>query len=466
MRNIKKFPWYTALLISFASFTNLYYASYASALMSEGMYLFLSVAVLYMAEKMSRGTASDGAQHLNDAVRLALLIFLSACVFHTRIIGITLIAAVLLKLLLDRKFKPAMIYGLCTVCLTIVPWQLFQMIAQSANADILGGGDSFLFEYFDYERVFQDLAIFNVSSTEGFVQQAVGNIKMLSFRIYESLFPMLAHALLLVPASKNLPAAIKKTIEFMQFFLPIGLAAALCIPVFSAVRKRVFSVTGLYVALYLCVVIVWGFSPQITRFICVLMPFLWIAVLAQVGPVQPSGIPAKKRSLLALGFWLCLPVAALPANMQALQGLHAMRDRHILTGDTSVDLWGEYTSTIASLKTGTSPQAVIGAKHDKIFYLYTGRKAFPAAYPDTYFDRNKVLSALLDVIHKNHIYVLVMEPEVKNYAVQYPFNRAVADIIQQHPQQTKRVYMAPAGKISVYLYNPQQDSGPATGREQ
>jgi len=465
LRNIEKFSWNTALLICFASFTNLYYASYASALMSEGMYLFFSVAALYMAEKLARGEVSDPARTPHGAVRLAPLIIVSACVFHTRIIGITLIAAIVLKLCFDKKFKLAMIYGLCTACLTIVPWQLFQMISQRVNGDILGTGAQFLSEYFGYGRELAGRSVYEAFSLQRLASQVLGDSNELCFRLYESLFPSLAHLVSLGPAAGTVPAAAKKLVDLLQLFLPFCLAAALFLWCFCTLRNKKVSVTGLYVALYLCVIIAWGLSGHISRFICVLLPFFWMAVLARVKPAQPSGMPASKKSKLALAFWLCLPAAALPANLQALQGLHTVRARHMLMGDTSVDLWAEYTETIASLKAGTTPQAVIGAKNDKVLYLYTGRKAFPLAYPDTYCDRDKVLADLLDYIHKNHVFFLVMEPEIVNYAVQYPYNRAVADIIMQHPGQIKKVYTAPDGKISVFLYDFQQNAGPVNGPE-
>ena len=231
------------------------------------------------------------------------------------------------------------------------------------------------------------------------------------------------------------------------------ITASLFLKALLCLWKKRITVTGIYIFFYLCCAVSWGLGDQMPRFISVIIPFLWIVVLEKTGA---RTAPARKSSRLSLALWLFLPLAALPANIQALRGLHTIRHQHLLAVSMQ-DLWAEYTATIESLKSGTSSQAILGAKNDQIFYLYTGRKAFPLVYPEKLSDRDTIFTDLIETVQKNNIYILVMEPEFQAYIVHSPVNRAIADIIQHYPELITRLYMSPAGKLSIYLYNPRQE---------
>jgi len=112
-----------ALLAGIVALSNYRVLEFASIMMSETAFLCFSAAILWLALRLSH---ADGRGWWRDG-RFWSLVLLSGYAFQIRTQGITLIAAVALFLLVERRWKHAAAY-VAGVYLTTLPWTIRNLL--------------------------------------------------------------------------------------------------------------------------------------------------------------------------------------------------------------------------------------------------------------------------------------------------------------------------------------------------
>jgi hypothetical protein len=299
---------------------------YATAVVSELPFAFLALVALLATERATEPKRPEGAAVLAGAIAgLALL---------TRVIGIAVVVAGVLTLWRRVGWRHAIAFilaaGLC-----VLPWATW--LATEPHA---GGEPSYLMEL----------------SRAGWPHP--GEIAL---------------RLAQIPAAAAL-VALPGLADILPGQAP-GILVALCYLVgLVAIAMATFAPYGTYVVLSLAVAAVWPlFQP---RYLLPLAPFL-LAPLVGIALTPAIG---RVRRGIGWGVVGGFVVAALVGQGASLARVHRSGLPALEQVSDDGVTWDDVQLALEWLRAYTQPDDVLGAVHDPLLHLYTGRPAV-RAYP-------------------------------------------------------------------------------------
>lgn len=437
LRKAKQASCGMATLICLLVAANFHYIYFATSLMSEAPYFLFSLLALWLAETQEPPCAKQ---------RLAGLILLSTLAFHTRTIGITLIAAIFMAMALRKQWKNAGTYLGITLLLTAIPWAIW-VKQHSINLSSLNFPLTYVYGGYGIE--------YGVNSPHelgAYLQALMSNgLEPLINNFGNLMFPQVAFWLNPYPLAYDV--------------LCLGLAGLLIITGIRAVSTRKFSASGLYVAFYLLSVTLWMYPNQAIRFSIMLLPWFWLHSFRGSKALVEFCLPerfkfkrpqwSKVLSLSLIGAFLLWP------SIAGYNFLYRLRSQHIIVpGSSQVEgLWQDYQDTFRYIQQHTPDQARVAGMWDPIFYLYANRPSFglftSSLQPINGHITPESFQRLRDSMVHYGVQTIVVEPFIVNQQVQAPKNPVAMSLIQQFPQEFQLVYTAPHALISVYRFQPQ-----------
>lgn len=426
-----------AVLICLLVGANFHYIFYATSLMSEAPYFFWSLLALYL---METGGAAPSKQ------RLASIILVSTLAFHTRTIGITLIAAIFMALALRKQWKSAVLYLGTTAFVTVIPWGLWiKLHAMPLNAL------SFPFAYV-YGGYGIEYGINSPDDLVGYLQALMNRgVEPVINNFVNLMLPQISFWLNPFPLAYSL--------------LSLAFTGLLMITGIRAIKTRNFSPSGLYLAFYLICVALWMYPNQAIRFLVMVLPWLWLYSVRSSLSIGkdyrgklcwPNWRAPRLVSSLALilfGAFLLWP------SVGGYSLLYRIRSQHQLEpSGKSTPLWQDYQDTFQFLRTHATPSARIAGIWDPIFYLYTQHPSLglftSSLQPVNGQVTPESFQRLQHSMQHYGVQYIVVEPFIVNQQIQAPENPVATLLIQQFPQDFKAVYTAPSGFLRVYRFQP------------
>lgn len=435
LRQVKALDWFASGMITVLTASSFFYIFYATSIMSEAPYFFLSLLTVYVAEKW----LPNLHQRKNPLGKMIVLILLSTLVFHTRTVGIALIGGISLWFLLQKQWKNGCLYLAGSLCLTIMPWFFWVTSHAPQVTDInyplafLYGGYGVEFGVHAPSRFFHYLeAVF----TQGFYPLMESALQML--------FPMVSH---LWGALWNQPALL-----MLSVYLVSGL---LLLQPIAAVRHRQWSVSGLYIGCYVILVALWLYPNQAARFLTVILPWLWLSALKTGTGFKDATCP-KKLLITRICLLVSLGTLTIWPAIQGYQLLKNMRTHHQITPSAGyASLAADYQETFAYIQKNIPKNATIASIWDPVFYLYTDRKTFPlfsAALkpnPAGQMDPSS-FSRLRKSLAYYAVDYVVDEPYLLGQQVVGTRNPVVRGLRYFDPHSFKLLYETRSGKIRLY----------------
>lgn len=428
LRHVKQATHWLSGLICLLVAANFHFIYYASAIMSEAPYFLWSLLALWLAEN----------KQTQPTRRMAALIACSTLAFHSRTIGITLIAAVFIGFILRKQWKIAAFYLIPTLLLTAIPWGLW-VKTHSMVLNPLTYPLAYVYGGYGIE--------YGINSPSD---------------LWAYLYALLTKGLLPVIdswANLMLPQVsfwLSPT-PWAYALLSWGLTGLLLHQALGSLKERQFSTSGLYVGFYLMAVVLWMYPNQTLRFLIMILPWLWligtqgIILLANKLRLRISGLSQPVRYLLLslLGFFLLWP------SVPGYQLLYRMRSQHLieLSGKTT-PLWDDYQSTFEFFRQATKPSDRIASVWDPMFYLYTGHPTIglftSSLQPIQGQLTPESFQRLRASLRHYDVRYMVVEPFIVNQELKSPINPVVTILFQSFPNEFQLVYTAPHRFLKVY----------------
>jgi hypothetical protein len=427
LRHTKQASTVIAALITLLVGSNFFFMFYATSLMSEAPYFFLSLFTLFVAEtKLSTSSKKW----------MTAVIILSAFTFHTRTIGIALIAAVTAWLFVQKRYREAITYTGITLVLTIILWMLW--VKWHAPATITPLNYSFAYVYGGYGIEYGINAPSNpIAYIQAWMER--GLQPLLDGMLY-ILFPELTSRLQAFPG--------------LNLISSLGLAGFYLFILIHTIQHRKFSISGFYIVFYILLLATWMYPNQAARFLTVILPWLWLPVFQTVQQKIKSTNHRITFIKYAISVSLLTWLTAWPA-WQGYQVLHRMRSQHHLepSGKYAV-LWQEYQSAFEWIQHYTPAESRIGGIWDPTFYLYANRRSFglftAALQPIQGQVTKQSFARLMASMQHYRVQFVINEPFMLNHLVKEATNPVVDDLMQQYPQAFQLVYTTPHGMIRIY----------------
>jgi hypothetical protein len=318
-----------ALALGAASAVSVPLLVLGSMVMSEPLFLALVLALLPALEGLGERPAST---------RKALLLgaALAACTL-VRSHGIVLLPAVLLVLVVRRRWREAGLIGVAAIgCL--LPWQLWSA-AHSAQlpTPLLGNYDTYASWWLRGLRVMG----------WGMVPETLARTVPETLQMLGILF-------------SPLRAGVARSVTILMLAVLAGTGA------WASWRRM--PVTLLFLAGYAAIVLIWPFNPS--RFVWGVWPLLLLLVMsgAHAAVALPSRIaPPARVALLASFAWVALGYGAYESR-----GIRGSWWSSIARANTA-----RIAPAVQWAVDNTAPSEVLAAEDEGALYLYTGRRAVP-----------------------------------------------------------------------------------------
>lgn len=290
----------------------------STAPLSETMFAALTMASLLALGRAER--ADGGLRHIVIAAALAAL------AFHTRTVGIALLAAVPLRFAYRREWRPAFAFGV-TAALLCLPWLLW-VAAQNS-------GQTLTDAYYSKENYKGWNILFNFAPFE--------KLHIVGFNLMMILFA---------------PAILAGLPPQGAWLIPMALIGVV---VFLGVLRLTDSHARWFLACYIGMLLCWAWAPN--RFLAPILPMLywcgWRLLRAR-----------KSYAVTALAAMTAICTVSLALSSQ--QTLRLGSPVPQLHAD---DDWRAMAKLVEHLRNYTAPDAVLAGNLDPVFYLFTGRKA-------------------------------------------------------------------------------------------
>jgi hypothetical protein len=309
---------------------------------SSGLVIYLSTSVLAETLFAMLTTASLiflGRVEKSDSASLVAAVaagVLAALAFHTRTIGLALVAAGPLALVIHRKWRAAIAFTTAAVLLCL-PWVLWLLLNRASATTVD-----------DYQSL-TNYQSWNVIAGFTFLQklQIVATNIVLSATALVTLVGYPQHWTLLLGA---VPAAIA---------------------VVEGARKVGTRGLAVFLAVYVGVTLLWAWMP--IRFLAPVLPLLyWFGY---------RGIGSRRRALIVAGAL----VGALSLFGVARAARQSLTLGDVQPGLRAQDSWYQLQSLLEWVKKNTPQDAVLAGNLDPLYYLYTGRKATRGFLADPYY---------------------------------------------------------------------------------
>jgi hypothetical protein len=392
-----------ALVLGLALAVNWAWARTGSAIQSEPLYEMLGQFTILTAVQ----AASKGG------IRRALTLggLMAACLL-TRHIAIALLLAVLLDLLLRRRWSSA-VTGAAVTVLLIAPWVgwlLFVGGEHRTQASLVfqGGSD----------------ALARASAQSVFYIQ----------RLADQITGPLVEIAMLVPRSRRVVVAANLWALLAASVMVIGWLGALRRP-----RRRL---AGLVPMLTLGLLLFWPYT-EAGRFLVPLYPFLLIGALEGLICIARMGAPlvginVSPRRIARTAAVLIL-IASLPYSAySAIMGRSRARDAGSRRFDLACSWLREH---------GMRPGPVL-TRHPGEVYLQTGRQALEASTSERPGDADASPEAIDELIDRYNVVYLLIDQERYAHAPPGPLNR----FVEERPERVRRVWGRESGSAGVAIY--------------
>ncbi|MBY0405108.1 MAG: hypothetical protein K2X66_14500 [Cyanobacteria bacterium] len=463
---------------------------YLTSLMSEGTYLFFSLATLFWGEvflkKLTLKTQNpmeaiqqENVININGFKLLPTFIFLivlSTITYHTRMIGITLILAFTSIFWLRGYWKWGIGYlGLCLLT-TVVPWYFWLKFASQSFHNIF-----IRYAYISYNDLYQ-----MILQNPHFWDTLLGNMDLLVLKIGNTLLPYLSNGLYYLDPNNilQLQSHLKQGGAF-QIFLSYGVLGLMLIPLFLRIYQTVriklqkqdvipgerrlepLSPTALYTIYYLFIILVWNLQTEFPRFLLMILPFMFLYGFKGLRHLIYQ-LPNRGQVI-----GLCFLLFPLLWFMES-SGYYLVFDRIThefrvtLPGSpqrylSTPDIWQDYRSSFSFIKTHLPEKAPVGCERNTAMFFYTQHPIFPIVLtafptPNGYYP-DSLYAKLWESIDRYHVTYLMDEPNLM-YRVspkdQFK-NPVVGRLHKLHPERFVLLYESPRQWIRVYQLIPAPD---------
>lgn len=452
LRDCERFPGWMALLVMALVAANFFFMYFFSMIMSEAPYFFFSFLTLYVFCRQAN------KQSILSLPTVLGLIALSTLTFHTRVLGVALIAAIGVWLLMRRQWKNALVYGIGSGLLTVVPWFLWTKTQTPKLTDL------------NYPLV-------NAYANYGL--EFVGNYKhgipldslTMNFMnsLLEMMFTLVPNFFKVYPALENIDA-VQLAAAFALFASLFLLFGYFVIQIISTLFKsyekdrfhpEAFSVPALYLFIYSIIIIFWNYGDQMTRFMTVVLPLFWLYFFKPLLSLlrNPSGNKIK----IAIGLGICAIAAILSlwTVPNSYKIVHLSRSQHWVESGKAKKLWQEYKAAFGFIRDNLPKDAPMSVGSDVVFYLYTERPAFYTFYASLRRARKGYapdsFPRLMASLDHYGIKYLVAEPHMQMRTVKAPVNLVAKGLLDNFPQRFQLIYTSPKKAISIYKILPPAD---------
>lgn len=452
LQEIKKVPLWLAWGIVVLVASNFFTICNATSLMSESPYLLFSLLSIYYAEKKLSQEISP--QSIWTAA------FLSALTFHTRTIGLLLIASIALWLYCQKKRKAALGYLAASLALTALPWLLWQKL----NASPPLPADLFAVDYpfKNYTAEFSTLL-----NGPLYITMVKNCTALFISSLTTVMFPVVSNYFALYPSQLNgLSPAIIRAYLIFELLFSFALVGFYFLQGVGFLRRCIFnrttlervSIPALYLTLYCLTIILWGSENQMARFISVLLPWLWLYLFYPL---------LQNRNRVKTGIIIFLMMLSLWPVAQGYHYLQRMHREHFVEYNGHPFLWEDYQDTFQFIQKNLPPNSPIGALSESVVYLNTGHPTYLVDFlvmpPQTGTLEEKNIKRLMKSLDHYHIEYLLMEPYLKGFQMINDKNPLILLLMDRYPERFREVYRTQSGALSVYQILPARVN-PQTGK--
>ncbi|MBY0405754.1 MAG: hypothetical protein K2X66_17760 [Cyanobacteria bacterium] len=457
LNQVRKLPFWVCVCIVLVSALNQDGPTYYSAVMSEAPYLFFSFLTLYWVERHCEKPTLKN---------MAITILLSALTFHTRVLGLCLMAAIGLWLLVRKQWKWALGYGGITACLTVIPWYIWV----SVNKPVINEWNWNLYRlYDDYLVAFNAKNYFSdyfatFLQTMAILVNSLSDCMFAVLKIYQKIF---------IPADwlgqyskQNL---LLLCLDILQVILIYGLFFYFILLLVSGFRKTIkafqtgdvspLSISFLYLFIYVVVVVVWSYYTQIPRFLLVVMPLIWVYFFQPFTQgLNVVGASKKKAvsSVAIVVFTLFSLLSIGPIYASFIEN----RQQHKSIGKQIYGLWAEYKDMYSYIKTHVPLNDGVGALYSTTMYLYSNHHSMMITPYGAFINLDKSQANPGQALHYlkslNYLgirYVL-QEPNLIGNDSMSRKNEVVSFLLKFYPQYLQPVYESKYGRIKLYKVLP------------
>jgi hypothetical protein len=399
--------WIVALML--ASPMTLYFGT---QLLSETLFAALGTWAVLLMVRMGRGTAAGG-------VRAALLLAVAcALAFHTRTMGIALLAPAAWVLVRRRDLAAAAVFA-GTWAAACAPWILWQALHAAPADPVLAYYTKANYGGWNLLTGGEQAELWTVAATNAVHLMAMPHLVWGLPRF------VLAHWLGLAV----LAAAAAGGVRLLR-----GPAAA----------------GAVWAAATAAVVLLWPWPP--TRFIVPVLPFIILGVLRLARTVPSTTAWPAVRGMLAV---LLVSGAATSAAIAWDSWRNDARASYTREGGSARQ---EMLQAAAWVRTHTPPDAVIAANLDPGYWLYAGRKAVRAFAADPirlFYTRDAPAAALGDAAALRELLIahqvthLVWE-NVPIFGQTRPFHRQIEELREAWPGVLAEAWRSGGSGVVVY----------------
>ncbi len=436
-------PWLCAVIMAFTAM-NYYVLYFTTSVMSEALYMLLSFALLLVVSEdlQAQGLPAQDKAAAKKTIKLWLWVLLSVLMFHTRAVGITLIGAITLLLMLRREWRTALTYGTTVFVLTLLPWTLwknhFTPVMTPLTRPILSA-------YCDYSmEFFYNLAHWDV------LDQLARSTGVLSRSCAQMMFPIVTDFFVIFPKwYESFPSWAFWVFIAGYFTVVYGLLGYWVLSLIQACNRRLFGLAGLYAFIYLLLILVWNYQLQMTRFLLVVLPVLWLFFFLPIYHwVQTHWRVKNWVKPVSLTGLVVLIGVSLFTTSHSYEFLRHARHNHLLDVAETKMLWPDYQEAFQLIRQMTGKTDTIAAGWETVVYLNTERPMFYLYLPVLQKDKKTGLvteQSYVDLYrcfqHYNVKYLLV-EPELVQGIIMGPQSTPARGLIDRYPRAFKPLWVS------------------------
>ncbi len=392
------------LLITAAISLNLLFLWYSTMILSEAMFLFVSLSAILFFEKNYSVKIKESEKNINKNKKLkgiggikwidefkfpVIFAILLAFTFFTRSIGITLAIAAIIFLAMKKSWKFLGIVAVIFILL-LTPWFYRNEIVYASVEKL-----SPLKTFFLIDTGYPELG--TITAVD-FIFRLGGNAYFYFFSsIPETLFSPLDAAGWFI---QN---------PLLEIF-GIAISLIFLYGLFSALRKKI-GLIEIYTIVYLLMMLSWGYHDPgaVDRFLYPVLPFIFlyfvqgISILLENFKKQIKPLTPEK----ALAYFLILIIAvSLASDVYYIGSLEERQNK---------TEWGNFLTAADYIDKNIPQDAVIIANFDKAVYLLTGNKTYGMN-----FSSEEELGQLLDKCGAKYI-LLTDFPEPEDAVLFWEF---------------------------------------------
>ena len=425
LRRVRGARWWIAALSVLLTASSVQFVVYSTMLMSELPYLLVTIGVLALVESRREGAGWG---------RLALATGLTVVAFHLRTFGLLLAVAVFTDLVLRRQRAAALTYAAGFAAFAVAPWWWW---TRTHSPPVVDDVD------LAYAQPYGDYA-------SDFVSRWLATLPTLGERLAHDLDATVHHLLqTLLPGFLALPGT-----AIVAYLLAAGVAIL-------GVKelRREGRASALYVGASIVTIVLWNYESSAPRFLVVLLPWLWFAIVRAIPLEWIASRSGPTRVAALAGAGLIAIVVAWP-TVDENRFVREVRARHATPEFASVPgWWSDHLDAFRYLRSSVPADAVVAARQDVVFHLYTDRPTFYLSYdalpnvepstsdgarrPDPY-------ALLLAALDRYGVDTVVVEPEGLNPDGSIRFNQVAMALLHHHPERFRIRYSTPAGLLHVY----------------